>query len=111
MGEFKRFRPLGVNEEADKAAFNDLGHAINSVHDCLDAFRDESRTGRHRMMTALGLDPDSDVTPRHKSLLSLTRNGALWRVGGVFFAAIMAMPLLAKIMDAIMRGVWPVLLK
>ena len=111
MGDFKRFRPLNPNEEVDRVAINDLGLSINSVHECLDQFRTESRTQRERMLTALGLDPASDLAPRHKSLLSLTRSEALWRVGAVVFAGIMAMPLIAKIVDAIWRGVMPVLLK
>ena len=111
MGDFRRFRPLKLNEEVDRVAFNDLGHTINAVHACLDEFRTESRAQRNRMMTVLGLDPESDLKPRHKSLLSLTRSEALWRVGAVVFAAIMAMPLIAKLGDAIWRGVMPVLLK
>ena len=111
MGDFRRFRPLKLNEEVDRVAFNDLGHAVNSVHECLDQFRTESRVQRERMLTALGLDPASDLKPRHKSLLSLTRSEALWRMGAVVFAAVMALPLIAKIGDAIWRGVLPVLLK
>ena len=111
MGEFKRFRPLRVDDEIDREAINNLGHSINSVHECLDAFRIESGIHRARMMTAMGLDPASDIKPRHKSLMSLTRAEAMWRAGAVLFAAIMAMPLIAKLGDAIWRGVMPVLLK
>ena len=111
MGEFRRFRPLKADDEINREAINNLGHSINSVHECLDAFRIESGIQRDRMMVALGLDPSSDVKPRHKSLLSLTRAEAMWRAGAVIFAAVMALPLIAKIGDAIWRGVLPVLLK
>lgn len=111
MGNFKRFRPLNPNEEVDRHAINELGSTVNAVHDCLDQFRDESRLHRARMMTALGLDPTSDSEPQHKSFLSLTRNEAMWRIGAVVFAGVMAMPLIAKIGGAIWNAVIPVLLK
>ena len=110
MGEYVPFRPLGPDEVIDRAAINDIGRSLTSIHECMHDFRAESGIQRQQILDALGIDAQTGA-PARKTLLSMSQFGAFWRVAAAIGTALVALPLAAKIGGAIWNAVIPVLLK
>jgi hypothetical protein len=111
MTQFEPFRPVAVPASPEELAdaVNRLGRNMDSSHACMDAFREESRAHQETLLRALRLMPDE--APHKHSLVTMSRASAVWRIGGVVFAGVLAAPLISKLAAAVLTAAASVLLK